>query len=246
MTPPGAQEPVCLHHLVEEGIAMQPKTDEVHAQDDVTAHADGVPAKVVEGDLESFGVCCAVDLQSEADVLPAHVEVSDAAIDTPECLTGRGGEATSAQQGHDLELAERLGSVRDVIDESRDEGTTPAARILGVGLAEVRRRGDALLCREDEEERGLTVGHRPLGCPQRSKCRSGARQTGKLGVSGDPSGHLVLDDTVDGPHLAQVVQRDVDDLVAETCDTGQLETRDPVDSGIPDALVDSAPRQGEG
>lgn len=164
-----------LDHLIEEGVAVQSETDEVHAQDDITADRDGVPAKVVEGDLEPFGVCGAIDLQGEADVLPAHVEVPDASVDTPEGLTRRRREATSAQQGHDLELAERLGAVGDVIDESRDEGTTSAARILGVRLAQTLGGGDALLCREDEEERGLPVGHRPLGCAQRGKGRSRAR-----------------------------------------------------------------------
>lgn len=65
---------MCLDHLIEERVALQSETDEIHAQDDVTTHGDGVPAKVVEGDLETLGVCRAIDLQGEPDVLPAHVE----------------------------------------------------------------------------------------------------------------------------------------------------------------------------
>src|SRR5690606_34296977 len=70
---------------------------------------------------------------------------------------------------------------------------------------------------------------------------------GRPGSSSSPRMRrdTLLDHAVNGPHLAQVVERDVDELVTETHDAGHLKAADPVDPCIPDTLVDRAPCPGE-
>lgn len=92
-----------------------------------------------------------VDLDDEARLGPLEVEVRPPARQPPHRLSRRLREATSTHRREEVELAQGVGAVGDVVRQHVDEPSPGTAPGPGCGLDELRPRAEPLLHGHDEE-----------------------------------------------------------------------------------------------
>src|SRR5689334_18180726 len=111
---------------------------------------------------ETLAMMGAVDLDHQSGRSPADVQVDAAARRPHDDLAIRLGQPTLPAHLREVELAQGLRTVRDVLHQLRDERASPATGPGIGGRLQLRAGDEPLLDRQDEEEGGLSVGRRPV------------------------------------------------------------------------------------
>ena len=119
--PASPQHVIHATYLPEELLRSQAKPDDRDPQHPVPGdNALVLPVRIVNR-VESQRVVTAVDLDHQADVVPADIEVDTAAWSAPNRLSAGSRESDATRHPGEIEFPQRVGSVGHVGDDGVQE-----------------------------------------------------------------------------------------------------------------------------